>query len=99
MFFSAAVCSCPSINEDDDSDCCCSDRVVKNEDSDSGMNCQHFLKANEEVVMSDHILTQLWDEKVVVEMVIWDTIDTVNNSNMKKSSDIVTQSKRQLSVL
>ena len=94
MFFSAAVCSCFSIDEDDDSDHHCSDRVVKNEDSDSEMNHWCFLKINEEVIMSDHILTWLWDGKEVVEMMIWDTIDTADNSNMKKSSDIITQSER-----
>jgi len=59
MFFSAAVCSCFSIDEDGDSDCRCSGRVVEDEGSGSGMDRRRFLEANGEVAMPGHILTQL----------------------------------------
>jgi len=58
MFFSAAVCSCSSIDENDDLNHHYSDKVVKNEDLNSEMNSQHFLKINKEIIMLDHILTQ-----------------------------------------
>jgi hypothetical protein len=75
IFFSAAVCSYFSINKD--------------LDSDSEIKSWCFLKTNKEIVILNHILTQLWDDEKVVEIIIWDIINITNNSNIKKSSNII----------
>ena len=75
------VCSCVSINEVEDSDHHSLDRIIKIENSCSETESQHFFKANEEAVTSDHILSWLWNEEELVKTLFEKTIEADNNND------------------
>ena len=61
------ICNCVSINEVEDSDCHSSDKMIEIENSCFETENWCFFKANEEIVTSDYILSQFWNEEELAE--------------------------------
>ena len=86
--------NCYSIDEVEDSDCCCSGKIIDEENSISEIDNQHFFDAKEKEATSDHTLSQSLDREGVVETVAGEARTDDGDSDIKDSSDIIKQSEQ-----